>query len=212
MKENMSKNTKEIVFYTNPESRARIVRRMLEEVGEPYTVKVLNYNGEMKTPEYLKVNPLGKVPAIQHGDLVVTETAAICAYLADQFPEKNLAPPLDSPERGTYYRWLFFAAGPVEMANSAKACGWNLEDNLQMVGSGSHDDVLKALELAVSKGPYICGEQFTAADVYVGSHISWGMQFKTLEERPSFKSYVKRIEERPAFQRATKLDDELSKG
>ena len=102
MKENMSKNTKEIVFYTNPESRARIVRRMLEEVGQPYTVKVLNYNGEMKTPEYLKVNPLGKVPAIQHGDLVVTETAAICAYLADQFPEKNLAPPLDSPERGTY--------------------------------------------------------------------------------------------------------------
>lgn len=208
----MNKNTQEIIFYTNPESRGCIVRRMLEELGVPYTTKVLNYKGEMKTPEYLKVNPLGKVPAIQHGDVVVTEAAAICAYLADQFPEKNLAPPINSPERGTYYRWLFFAAGPVEMATSAKACGWNLEENPQMVGCGSHEDILNALELAISKGPYICGEQFTAADVYVGSHISWGMQFKTLEERDSFKSYVKQIEDRPAMKRATKLDDELSKG
>ncbi|RUO33771.1 glutathione S-transferase [Aliidiomarina soli] len=206
----MQNNTKELIFYTNPESRARIVRRMLEEVGVPYTTKVLNYKGEMKTPEYLKINPLGKVPAIQHGDLVVTETAAICAYLADQFAEKNLAPPIDSPQRGTYYRWLFFAAGPLEMATTAKACGWNLDENRQMIGSGTHDDIVAALELAISKGPFICGEQFTAADVYVGSHISWGMHFKTLEERPSFKSYVERIEARPAAQRATALDDELS--
>lgn len=206
----MQQSTKEIIFYTNPDSRARIIRRMLEEVGAPYTTKVLNYKGEMKTPEYLKVNPLGKVPTIQHGDLVVTETAAICAYLADQFPEKNLAPPLDSPERGTYYRWLFFGAGPVEMATTAKACGWNLEENPQMVGSGTHEEVMKALELAITKGPYICGEQFTAADVYVGSHISWGMQFKTLEERDSFKRYVKRIDERAAIQRADALDDKLS--
>lgn len=206
----MRKSSQEIVFYMNPQSRARIVRYMLEEVGVPYTTKVLNYNGDMKTPEYLKVNPLGKVPAIQHGDLVITEAAAICAYLADQFPEKNLAPPLDSPERGTYYRWLFFAAGPVEMVTTAKACGWNLEENRQMVGSGTEEDILAALESAIGKGPFICGEQFTAADVYVGSHISWGMQFKTLEERASFKRYVERIEARPASQRATALDDELS--
>lgn len=206
----MRKSSQEIVFYTNPQSRARIVRYMLEEIGVPYTTKVLNYNGDMKTPEYLKVNPLGKVPAIQHGDLVITEAAAICAYLADQFPEKNLAPPLDSPERGTYYRWLFFAAGPVEMVTTAKACGWNLEENRQMVGSGTEEDILAALESAIGKGPFICGEQFTAADVYVGSHISWGMQFKTLEERASLKRYVERIEARPASQRATALDDELS--
>lgn len=206
----MQQTTKELIFYTNPESRARIVRRMLEEVGVPYTIKVLNYKGDMKTPEYLKINPLGKVPAIQHGDLIVTETAAICTYLADQFPEKNLAPPLESPERGTYYRWLFFAAGPVEMATTAKACGWNLEENPQMVGSGTYEDILTALELAIAKGPYICGEQFTAADVYVGSHISWGMQFKTLEERDSFKRYVKRIDERAAIQRADALDEKLS--
>ncbi|WP_340680155.1 glutathione S-transferase family protein [Paraglaciecola sp.] len=207
----MQKNTQEIIFYTNPQSRGRIVRRMLEEAGATYTTKVLDYNGAMKTPEYLSINPLGKVPAIQHGDLVVTEGAAICAYLADQFPEKNLAPPLHSPERGTYYRWLFFAAGPVEMAASAKACGWDLEKNRQSVGTGTYDQIIAALELAIAKGPYICGEQFTAADVYVGSHISWGMQFKTLEERDSFKRYVERIEKRPASQRATVLDDELSK-
>ncbi|RUO66361.1 glutathione S-transferase [Pseudidiomarina planktonica] len=198
----MSKNNKEIVFYTNPESRACIVRRMLEEVGAKYTTKVLDYNGQMKTPEYLKINPLGKVPAITHGDLVVTETAAICAYLADQFPEKNLAPAPDSPERGTYYRWLFFGAGPVELATSAKACGWAIEGNEQMVGSGTLNEVMAALELAISKGPFICGEQFTAADVYIASHIGWGMQFKTLEERDSFKSYVERVDERPAIKKA----------
>lgn len=206
----MHKNNDEITLYTNPESRARIVRFMLEEVGAPYTIKVLNYKGEMKTPEYLKINPLGKVPAIQHGDLVVTETAAICAYLADQFPEKNLAPPLGSFERGIYYRWLFFVAGPMEMVTTAKTCGWDLEEHRQMLGSGTMEDVLTALESAIGKGPFICGEQFTAADIYVGSHIAWGMQFKTLEERASFKRYVERIEARPALQRASALDDELS--
>ncbi len=208
MQKNAQEGTKEIVFYTNPESRGCIVRRMLEELGVPYTTKVLSYNGDMKTSEYLKINPLGKVPALKHGDLVVTEAAAICAYLADRFPEKNLAPSLDSPERGTYYRWLFFAAGPVEMATSAKACGWDLNENQQMVGSGTHKDVVEALELAISNGPYICGEQFTAADVYVGSHISWGMQFKTLEERPSFKAYVDRIDARPGIKRADDLDNQ----
>lgn len=205
----MSKSNKEIVFYTNPQSRACIVRRMLEEVGASYTTKVLDYKGQMKTPEYLKINPLGKVPAITHGDLVVTETAAICTYLADQFPEKNLAPAPNSPERGTYYRWLFFGAGPVELATSAKACGWAIEGNEQMVGSGTLNDVMAALELAISNGPYICGEQFTAADVYIASHIGWGMQFKTLEVRDSFKSYVERVDERPAIKKADLLDAEL---
>ncbi|EKE83430.1 glutathione S-transferase family protein [Idiomarina xiamenensis] len=198
-----------LTFYTNPESRGCIVRRMLEELAVPYETVALDYAGQMKTAEYLAINPLGKVPAITHGKLVVTETAAICAYLADAFIDKRLAPALSSAQRGIYYRWLFFAAGPLEMVTTAKACGWNLNENPQMVGSGSYEDTVDALEQALADGPYICGEQFTAADVYVGSHVSWGIQFKTLPERSIFKDYADRLAKRPAFQRADQLDAEL---
>ncbi|ALS97015.1 glutathione S-transferase family protein [Lacimicrobium alkaliphilum] len=202
----------ELTFFTNPNSRGRIVRWMLEELEVPYNTTVLEYSGDIKSPYYLKLNPMGKVPAIKHGDLVVTEGAAICAYLADHFADKQLAPALNSPERGTYYRWLFFAAGPLEMATTAKAYDWRIDaENAQSVGSGLYQDVLTTLESALEKGPYLCGEQFTAADIYVGSHISWGMMFKTLEERPAFKRYVQRLESREAAIRANQLDDALVK-
>lgn len=203
---------KELTLFTNPNSRGRIVRWMLEELEVPYNTTVLEYGGDIKSPYYLKLNPMGKVPAIKHGDLVVTEGAAICAYLADHFADKQLAPALNSPERGTYYRWLFFAAGPLEMATTAKAYDWRIDaENAQSVGSGLYQDVLTTLESALEKGPYLCGEQFTAADIYVGSHISWGMMFKSLEERPSFKRYVQRLESREAAIRANQLDDALVK-
>ncbi|GGD61788.1 glutathione S-transferase family protein [Lacimicrobium alkaliphilum] len=202
----------ELTFFTNPNSRGRIIRWMLEELGVPYTTKVLEYGGDIKSPYYLKLNPMGKVPAIKHGDLVVTEGAAICAYLADHYADKNLAPALSSPQRGTYYRWLFFAAGPLEMATTAKAYDWRIDaENSQSVGCGLYQNVLDTLETALENGPYLCGEQFTAADVYVGSHISWGMMFKSLEERPSFKRYVQRLESREAAIRANQLDDALVK-
>ena len=199
-----------ITFYTNPMSRGRIARWMLEEVGQPYETQVLDYGTTMKAPEYLAINPMGKVPAIKHGDTVVTEAAAICAYLADAFPEAGLAPPLTDPRRGPYYRWLFFTAGPGEASVTAKSL--NLlapADKRRMVGYGSYDDVMDTLEYAVSQNHYICGDQFTAADVYVGSQIGWGLMFKSMPERKGFVDYLARIGDRPAARRARELDDAL---
>ena len=200
-----------ITLYTNPNSRGRIIRWLLEELNVPYEVKVLQYGSEIKAAAFLALNPMGKVPVITHGDVVVTEAAAICAYLADQFADKQLAPAFNSPARAAYYRWLFFTAGPLEMVTSAKAFGWSLNaDNAQSVGCGLYQDTVNALETALANGPYICGEQFSAADVYVGSHIEWGMMFDTLEKRPAFTEYVQRLQQRPAAIKANQLDDALA--
>lgn len=202
----------DLKLYTHPYSRGRVVRWMLEEVGVPYDVEVKEFDGEMKTPEYLAINPMGKVPAIVHGHTVVTEVAAICTYLADQFPDKGLAPAPDSPERGTYYRWMFFIAGPFEMASTAKAFNWRIDkENQQAVGCGRIEDTFNTLEQALQNGPYICGEQFTAVDVLVASYIGWQLMQKNLEERPVFREYVDRVESRPAAIRAGELDDALVK-
>jgi len=196
----------DLVLYTNPMSRGRIARWMLEEAGAAYRTEVLDYGTTMKAPEYLAVNPMGKVPAIRHGKTVVTECAAICAYLADAFPQAGLAP---APgDRGSYYRWLFFAAGPLEAAVADRMLGVEIPaDKQPMVGYGNFALVMDTLEKAVGGAPYVAGDNFTAADVYVGSHIGWGMQFGTIEKRPAFEAYWKRLETRPAHVRASALDD-----
>ncbi|MDT9598313.1 glutathione S-transferase family protein [Sphingosinicella rhizophila] len=200
-----------ITFYTNPMSRGRIVRWMLEEVGQPYETVVLDYASGMKSPEYLAINPMGKVPAIRHGMTVVTEGAAICAYLADAFPDAGLAPPHGSAGRGPYYRWMFFAAGPVESAVTGKALGLLApEDKKQMAGYGSFEETMAALEQAVADTSYICGDRFTAADVYVGSQISWGTMFGIIDKNPAFDAYLERLLERPAAKRAREIDDALA--
>ena len=200
----------ELTFYTNPMSRGRIARWMLEEVGEPYETIVLDYGTTMKGADYLAINPMGKVPAIRHGDAVVTEAAAICAYLADAFPDKGLAPPPASRERAPYYRWMFFAAGPVEAAVTGKSLGLLAPaDKKMMAGYGSFEETIDALERAVSGSPYICGERFTAADVYVGAQIGWGMMFGSIDRRPAFAEYFGRISARPAAVRASGIDDAL---
>ncbi len=196
----------DLVFYTNPMSRGRIVRWMLEETGAPYRTEVLDFGTTMKAPAYLALNPMGKVPTIRHGDIVVTECAAICAYLADVFPAAKLAPPTD--RRGDYYRWLFFAAGPLEAAASNHALGFEPPAERQgMMGYGTYKTTIDTLEKAVSGRPYLAGESFSAADVYVGSHIAWGMQFGTIEKRKAFEDYWARLETRPAHLRASELDD-----
>ncbi|WP_417471606.1 glutathione S-transferase family protein [Luteimonas mephitis] len=207
----MAHDRDELVFYTNPQSRGRIVRWMLEEVGQPYRTQVLAFDGSQKSPDYLAINPMGKVPAIVHRGVVVTEGAAICAYLADAFPEAGLAPARGDPLRGPYYRWMFFAAGPVEAAVSAKAMGLLAPaERAGMVGYGSFEQTVDTLEIAVaSASPWLLGEQFTAADVYVGSQVSWGLMFKTLPERPAFVEYATRLRAREAAQRAAALDDAL---
>jgi glutathione S-transferase len=198
--------SKDLTFYTNPMSRGRIVRWMLEEAGASYRTELLEYGTTMKAPEYLAINPMGKVPAIRHGDVVVTECAAICAYLADAFPQAGLAPPTD--RRGPYYRWLFFAAGPLEAAVTNQALGFEVpEERRAMAGYGSLEQVIGALESAVAAGEFLAGERFTAADVYVGAQIGWGLQFGTLPARPGFEAYWSRLRGRAAYQRAAKLDD-----
>lgn len=201
----------ELVFYTNPQSRGRVARWMLEEVGVPYSTEVLDYGTTMKAPAYLAINPMGKVPAIRHGSAVVTEAAAICAYLADAFPAAGLAPPTDA--RGAYYRWLFFAAGPVEAAVTNRALGFEPEPRMQRtVGYGSFAAVMDALETAVAGRAYIAGRDFSAADVYVGSQIGWGLQFGTIEKRAAFAEYWSRISARDAYRRANERDDAVLAG
>src|SRR6201987_4930570 len=137
----------ELILYTNPMSRGRIARWMLEEVGQPYKTEVLDYASTMKGPAYLAINPMGKVPALRHGDVVVTECAAICAYLADAFPQSGLAPPPGSRLRAPYYRWLFFTAGPVEAAVSNRALGFAVPpERERMMGYGNIVNVMKTLE------------------------------------------------------------------
>ncbi|MGX5668111.1 glutathione S-transferase family protein [Rhizobium daejeonense] len=196
----------EIVFYTNPMSRGRIVRWMLEETGVPYRTEILPFGQPMKNEEYCSINPMGKVPSIIHRQKVVTECAAICAYLADAFPQAGLAPP--TMDRADYYRWMFFAAGPLEAAVSNRALGFVVpEERRRMIGYGSYEDVMATLQRAVSGNTYIAGERFTAADVYVGSHIGWGLQFGSIERRPAFVDYLERLSQRHAYQRAAELDD-----
>jgi len=198
----------ELIFYTNPMSRGRIVRWMLEEVGAPYETVVLDYASTMKAEPYLSVNPMGKVPAVVHNGHVVTECAAICAYLAEAFPGAGLAPTAD--ERADYFRWLFFTAGPIEQAvtnNYAKFVP--SPDQGRMFGYGNYDLACDVLEKAVAAHPYIAGDRFTAADVYVGSTVGWGTQYGTLPKRDAFLAYYERISARDAYKRANDLDNAL---
>ena len=198
----------DLVLYTNPMSRGRIARWMLEEVGADYRTEVLQYGPEMKSESFLAVNPMGKVPTIQHRGVVVTEAAAICAYLADAFPEAGLAPP--AAERGAYYRWMFFVAGPLEAATINRALGFEVPANREsMAGYGTYAAVMDALETALTGTDYIAGARFTAADVYLGSHIGWGMEMGSIESCPTFADYWSRLKGREAQLRATELDNAL---
>jgi len=200
--------TAELEFFTNPMSRGQIVRWMLEEVGEPYDTHILDYKTSMKADDYLAINPMGKVPAIRHRGVVVTEVAAICAYLADAFPAAGLAPAVD--RRGDYYRWLFFASGPVEAAFTNKSAGFDPPPERQaMVGYGNFDLTIDTLEKAVSGMDFVAGGAFSAADLYVGSQLGFMLQFGLLEPRPAFSDYVSRVTDRPAYHRAKKIDADL---
>ena len=191
-----------LVFYHNPMSRGRIVHWMLEEVGAPYETRIIDLKKrEQKSPAYLAVNPMGKIPAIVDGDTVVTETPAICAYLADAFPSAGLAPPVGDRARGTYYRWLFFGAACLEPALFDRAMGRPPVEREGMLAYGNYESAVGALEFALARGPWILGERFSAADVYVGAQVGWGLSMKSLEPRPVFQQYGERCAQRPAFKR-----------
>lgn len=195
-------------FFTNPMSRGQIARWALEEAGAPYEEKIVAYGPEMEGDDYRAINPMAKVPAIRHDGIIVTETAAICAYLAEAFPEAGLAPSPD--ERGDYYRWLFFTAGPVEQAVTSRTAGWAPTDEQErMLGFGSYDRAVGVLDGWLTSHPYVCGERFTMADVYVGSQIDWGLQFGTLPKTDAFAAYKERVTDRDAYRKAKARDAEL---
>ena len=197
----------DLIFYTNPQSRGRIVRWMLEEIGEPYETEVIPYD-QIKSERYLAVNPMGKVPAIKHRDHVVTECAAICAYLADVFPQAGLAP--RDEEKADYYRWMFYAAGPAEAAVSNQTMGWvPTPERERMFGYGNFDKVVAVLDELFSLRDFVCGDRFTAADVYVGSQIMFPLQFGMLPERESFTRYRDRLQSREAYKRANEIDERV---
>ena len=200
-----------LTLYHAAPSRSSIARWMLEELGEPYDLHVLSLSkGEQRAPDYLAVNPMGKVPTLKHGDTVITEAAAICTYLADEFPQAQLNVPVGDPRRGTYLRWLFFAPSCIEPAITDRAFPRKEEPRRGMLGYGDFDTVMAVVATAVEPGPYLMGEQFTAADVVLGSTLRWGMMFGVLPKRPEFVAYVGRLEQQPALKRAIALDQELA--
>jgi len=198
------------LYHASP-SRSSIVLWMLEEIGAPYDVHLLSLSkGENRAPEYLAINGMGKVPALRHGDTVITEVAAICTYLADEFPAAGLNVLVGTPQRGIYLKWLFFGPGCIEPAVIDRAAPRKEEARRGMLGYGDFDTTMNVVAEAVEKGPYLMGEQFTAADVVVGSHIRWGTMFKLIPERPEFAAYSSRLAARPAAQRADAKDKEYA--
>jgi glutathione S-transferase len=200
----------EVVFYHNPMSRARTVHWMLEEVAAPYRIELIDFKkAEQKSPAFLAVNPMGKLPAITHRGVAITETGAICAYLADAFPAAGLAPSVDEPLRGSYLRWLFFGAACVDAALIDRMLARPAPEKTSSLGYGSFQDVVETLDKAIVPGPYILQQRFSAADVYLGSQIGLGLMTKVLEPRPSFQRYLELLHRRPAYQRLQEQNEQL---
>lgn len=199
----------ELVLYTNPWSRGRIARWALEETGQPYRVEIVDYGTTMKAEPYLSLNPMGKVPTLVHGGSVITENAAVVTYLADAFPGAGLMP----DDRGGFFRWMFFGAGPVDAAVTNAALGVEVPpEKTRMVGYGSMAQVVHALEGAVAASGWLCGDRFSAADLYVGSQVGWAMHFGTMPQSAILAAWWERCRARPAFARAAALDDSAVKG
>ena len=202
--------TDEIVFYHWPRSRGRTVHWMLEEAGAPYRIELINLEkGEQKNPGFLSVNPMGKLPAIVHRGTVITETGAIITYLADEFPAARLAPPVGTPARGAFLRWMFFGSGCIDSALIDRMLERPAPNRVGAVGYGRFEDFVDTLEKVISTSPYLLGDRFTAADLYVGSQIAFGLMMKTIEARPSFLSYAERVTSRPASKRALEQGEAL---
>jgi len=200
-----------LTLYHAAPSRSSVTLWMLEELGHPYDLKLINLQaGENLKPDYLAINPMGKVPALKHGDTIITELAAICTYLADEFPDAKLNVPVGTPRRGLYLKWLFFGPGCLEPAVIDRAAPRKEGARRAMLGYGDFDTTMNVIAKAVEKGPWLMGGQFTAADVVIGANIRWGMTFKMIPERKEFIDYAARIAARPAAQRAEAKDKELA--
>ncbi|HET7192488.1 MAG TPA: glutathione S-transferase family protein [Pseudolabrys sp.] len=201
----------QLTLYHASPSRSSIVLWMLEEVGQPYDIKLIRLSaGDNLNPEYLAINPMGKVPALKHGDVVITEVAAICAYLADEFPDKKLNIPVGTPKRGEYFKWLFFGPSVIEPAMTDRAFPRKEDPRAAALGWRDFDTVLDIVSNAVAKGPFLMGEQFTAADIVIGSGLRYGMMFRLVPQRKEFLEYAARIAARPSAQRAEAKDKDIA--
>lgn len=203
-------HTSPVTFFHAPHSRSSITRAMLEELGVPFDLVTLDLQrNEQRSDEYLAINPMGKVPAIRHEGVLITEQPAILMYLADLYPDKHLAPPIDDPLRGTYLRWMVFYGSCFESAimdlsqkrepMPAIACAY-----------GDYDSVMRVIAAQLKRGPWLLGDRFTAADVLWGGALNYGMMFKLVPEWPVFRDYVERVQSRPAIRRAFELDEALA--
>ncbi len=186
-----------LTLYHNPHSRSTVVHYMLHELGEPFEVVPIDLKaGQQKSPEFLKINPMGKIPVLRDGDTIVTEGPAILLYLADKFPKAGLAPAIDAPERGAYLRWMFFYGSCFEPA--CVDISLKRETPASMAGWGKPDDVLNTLSAAVKPGPWLLGDRFSAADVLIGSGLAYMLGFNVIPARPEYLDYIARMEARPA--------------
>jgi glutathione S-transferase len=198
-----------IIFHHAPMSRSNIVSWMLEELGVPYEIKAMSLErSDQKKPDYLAINPMGKVPAIEHKGVIITEAAAICAYLADEFPAAKLSAPVGDTRRGLHFKWLFFAPVCLEQAIIDRLHNRALAP-ARASSYGDYDTVMDTVAAAVETGPFLLGEQFTAADVVLGSTMQWGTMMKALPTRPEFTAYLGRLQRRPALQRSFTKNQEL---
>jgi len=197
-----------LTLFTNPNSRGQIAHWMMEEISVPYETRWTQFGPDgHKSEKFLRINPMGKLPALVHNNQIVTECPAICAYAAELDTSGKLKPTTEF--LAPWYRWLFFAAGPLEHAITNRALGFEVPaDKVGTVGYGSFDKTISTLESYLKSHDFICGTSFTAADVYVGSHVIWGMQFEILPDLPSFISYADRLKERDAYQRAKNINNE----
>jgi len=201
----------DLTLYHAIPSRSSLVRWMLEEIGAPYEIELLVLTkGEHLEAGYRAINPMAKVPALRHGEVVVSEGAAICTYLADEFPDAGLNIPIGDPLRGPYLKWLFFGPSCIEPAMMDAAYPRKEEPRRGTLGYGSLDRVMEVVAQGVAAGPYLLGEHFTAADVVVGSTLRFGIAFKLLPEVPEVMAYIERLQARPAMQRTLALDEELA--
>jgi glutathione S-transferase len=190
-----------IVLHHHPFSRASNVVWMLEEVGAPYELRYVDIMaGGQKAPELVALNPMGKLPVLTDGDVVVTESAAIGLYLADRHAYGRLAPKVDDPARGTYLRWSLFAPSVIEPGSMAKMAGWSFKEG--QAGWGSHEAMLSAMESAIRDRAFILGDTFSMADVIFGGTVRYMVTFKMVEPRPAFLAYAERLAARPALKRA----------
>ena len=200
----------ELTLFHAPQSRSASALWMLEEIGVPYDLKVYRFDdGSLRSPEYLAINPMGKVPALKHRNSIITEATAICCYLADEFPNAKLNIPVGDPQRGPYLKWLFFGSGCLGPAIIDTMLKREPGDR-GALGWGNLDLVLDTMSKALEKGPFLLGEQFTAADLIIGGTLRWGMMIKTIPPRPEFTAYAHKVGERPAAKCATAKDRELA--